>query len=68
MDKLEKIARAMAVADGADPDAPISGWQFKRIVGIGITIDKHDPKLPRWNYYVPLAKVVVAAFDVLQNE
>ena len=68
MDTEEEVARAMAVADARDPDRPIGRWQFKRIVGKTIPLFRHDPKLPCWTYYVPLAKVFIAAAKTLDHE
>jgi hypothetical protein len=65
MDKLEKVARAMARADDVDPDQPITGFRTRRIVGKTIPVYRHDPKLPAWNYYVPLARLFLAASAAL---
>jgi hypothetical protein len=68
MDKLEKLARAMARADDVDPDQPMTGFRIRRIVGKTIPVYRYDPKLPAWNYYVPLAKLFLAAFVALHAE
>ena len=67
MDKIEKVARALAAADGRDPDKPFGNWQFRRIVGKTIPIFRYDPKAANWTYYVPLAKLFVAAAEVLRD-
>jgi hypothetical protein len=66
MNKIEKVARAMAQADNADPDQPITG--SRRIVGQTIPVFRYDPQLPAWNYYVPLAKLFIAASAALGEE
>jgi hypothetical protein len=66
MSKIEKVARTMAQADNADPDQPITG--FRRIVGQTIPVFRYDPKLPAWNYYIPLAKLFIAAAAALGEE
>jgi hypothetical protein len=66
MTKTEKVARAMARADDVDPDQPITG--FRRIVGKTIPVFRYDPKLPAWNYYVPLAKLFIAASAAIGDE
>ena len=66
MDRVETVARAMALADERDPDQPVGRWQFKRIVGKTISIFRYDSKLACWNYYVPLAKVFIAASKALE--
>lgn len=68
MDRVEKAARAMARADDRNPDQPFGRWKFKRIVGQTIPIYRYDPRLPCWNYYIPLAKLFVAAANVLAEE
>jgi hypothetical protein len=55
MDKVEKVARAMAQADSVDRDKRLDG--YRRFVGKTIPVFRYDPKLPAWNYYVPLAKL-----------
>lgn len=66
MNKLEKLARAMAQADDVDPDQPIT--DFRRIVGKTIPVFRYDPKLPAWNYYIPLAKLFIAASAAIAEE
>ena len=44
MEKVEKVTRALAQADGNIPDAPLTG--YKRIVGQTIPIFKYDTALP----------------------
>jgi hypothetical protein len=68
MDRIEKAARAMALADDRDPDQPIGRWQLKRIAGKTIVIHRYNPTLPCWNYYVPLAKLFVAAHQSLDED
>lgn len=66
MDRLEKVARAMAQSDDVDPDQPLTG--FRRIAGKTISVFRYDPELPIWNYYVPLAKLFIAASTALDKE
>jgi hypothetical protein len=66
MDKVEKVARVMAQADDVDPDKPIDG--ARRIVGKTIPVYRYDADTPAWNYYVPLAKLLVAASAVLDEK
>jgi hypothetical protein len=63
MNDVEKMARAMAQIDDVDPDHPLKGT--RRIVGI---VNKYDPQLPAWNYYIPLAKVFIAASAALDKD
>jgi hypothetical protein len=63
MNDVEKMARAMARADDVDPDQPLKG--MRRIVGRSMIVEKYDRHLPAWNYYVPLAKVFIAASATL---
>ena len=65
MEKVEHVARAMAQADGRDPDQPLTG--YRRIVAETIPVT-YDAKLPAWSYYVPLAKLFIAASQVLSSE
>jgi hypothetical protein len=67
MNDVEKVARAMARADDVDPDQPLGQWSMKRIVGKGMVINKYDRNLPAWNYYIPLAKVFIAASAALNK-
>ena len=67
MDRIEKAARAMALADNRDPDQPLGRWTFKRIVSNTIPIERYDAQAPSWTYYVPLAKMFVAARDALND-
>jgi hypothetical protein len=66
MDKFEKIARAMALADGNDPDQPLAG--YRRIIGKTVPVFRYDPKLSAWNYYVPLTKLFIAASSTLKEQ
>jgi hypothetical protein len=66
VDKIEKIARAMARADERDPDQPLTG--FRRIVGQTVPVFRYDPELPAWNYYVPLAKLFVGASEAFNED
>jgi hypothetical protein len=66
MNDVEKVARAMARADDVDQDQPLRG--FRRIVGKTISVFKYDPRLPALNYYLPLAKVFIAASAALDKE
>ena len=66
VDKIEKIARAMARADERDPDQPLTG--FRRIVGQTVPVFRYDPELPAWNYYVPLARLFVGASEALNED
>lgn len=68
MEKIEKVARAMAMADDRDPDQPIGTFETHRIVGKTIPVFQHDPKLPCWNYYVTLAKLFIAASKALTGD
>lgn len=68
MDRIEKAARAMAIADNRDPDQPIGRWRFKRIVGLTIPVYLYNAKAPAWTYYVPLAKMFIAARDSIDND
>jgi hypothetical protein len=65
VDKIEKMARAMARADERDPDQPLTG--FRRIVGQTVPVFRYDPKLPVWNYYVPLARLFIGASEALNE-
>ena len=65
MDKVEKVARAMAQADSVDPDKPLEG--YRRIVGKSIPVFRYDPKSPAWTYYVPLAKLFIGASKALDE-
>ena len=65
MDRLEKVARAMAQSDGVDPDQPLEGYH--RIVGQTIPVFRYEPKLPAWNYYVPIARLFIAASAALAD-
>jgi len=67
VDKIEKTARAMALADDRDPDQPIKTFEPHAIVGQTLRVFRDAPDLPCWNYYVPLAKLFVAASDVLNG-
>jgi hypothetical protein len=66
MDNVEKVARAMARADDVDPDQPLSG--FRRIVGKTLIVFRYEPDLPAWNYYIPLAKLFIAASAALDRD
>jgi hypothetical protein len=66
MDRTERVARAMAQADGADSDRPLDGP--RRIVGQTVAVFRYDPELAAWNYYVPLAKLFIAASGALNGK
>jgi len=66
MEKVEKIARAMFLADGNDPDQPLKG--YRRIVGETVPIFSYDPKVAAWNYYIPLTKFFIAASNALTED
>lgn len=66
MNDVEKVARAMAQIDDVDPDHPLKGT--RRIVGKSMIVNKYDPQLPAWNYYIPLAKVFIAASAALGKD
>jgi hypothetical protein len=66
MEKIEKVARAMARADGNNPDQPLAG--YRRIVGKTVPVFRYDSKLPCWNYYVPLANLFIAASKALNSD
>jgi hypothetical protein len=68
MDDVEKVARAMARADDVDPDRPLGRFGWKRIVGKMLVVRRYDPHLPAWNYYVPLAKLFIAASAALGKD
>jgi hypothetical protein len=69
MSDVEKVARAMARADDVDPDQPLTGHLgYKRIVGKTLTVFRYDRNLPAWNYYIPLAKLFIAASAALDKD
>ncbi len=65
MASLETLARAMAQADDVDPDQPLKG--FRRIIGKTLQVFRYDPRRPAWTYYVPMAKVLMAASKAMEE-
>jgi hypothetical protein len=41
---------------------------FRRIAGKTISVARYDPDLPAWNYYIPLAKLLIAASAALDKD
>lgn len=57
MNEIEEVARVIAVYDDCDPDQPIKG--FRQTLRQMIPVFRYHRGLPAWNYYVPLAKLIL---------
>ncbi|MDW9483186.1 hypothetical protein GOB57_31720 [Sinorhizobium meliloti] len=71
MDKIEKVARALAKADGYDPDKIITGED--NVIPGEWDVEDNDPDQhfkgqPRWKMYEREAKRFAAAFVALSSD
>ena len=66
-ERVERVARAMCVAEGNDPDLKVYGLQAEFIEpeheGSGIATQFHGSQ---WRKYGKRALIFIAAFDALQ--
>jgi hypothetical protein len=56
-DLVEKVARAMCIARGDDPDAPITGWVEAE--DGSLYSDENTPPWPQWKDYESFAEPAV---------
>jgi hypothetical protein len=68
MDKIEIVARAMAAADGYDPDKQVSGGSdsfiTRSIERTGYDMIEYGP---RWMAYKRQANLFIAGFEALKE-
>lgn len=63
MDKIEKVARALAKADGYDPDETVTGeWNADD------ALEQVYEGEPRWHEYKRDAEKFVVAYEILASQ